>query len=63
MEIVGLIESYPANPLALAMLRRCFGCRVLEARTPGEAWVPCTNHGEPIDLIIAKAFLNNGSTS
>jgi hypothetical protein len=40
-----------------------FWLLVLEARTPGEAWVPWTNHGEPIDLIIAKAFLNNGSTS
>ena len=63
METVVLIESDPANLLTLAMLLRCLGCRVLEARTPGEAWVPWANHGEPIDLIIAKAFLKNGSTS
>ena len=63
METVVVIESDPANLLALAMILRCFGYRVLEARTVGEAWVACINHGEAINLIIAKAFLNNDSTS
>lgn len=56
METVVLIESDPANLLTLAMLLRCLGCRVLEARTPGEAWVPSTNHPEPIDSLYSQGF-------
>ena len=54
METVLLIETDPANLVALAMVLRSFGYTVLEADSRGEAWSVCAEHQGTIHLIMME---------
>ena len=63
METVLLIESNPANLVALALILRCLGYSVLEAGSQGEAWFASHHCKEPIHLVLTKAIPEDRSTS
>jgi CheY-like chemotaxis protein len=63
MLTVLLIESEPANLIALALILRSFGYRVLEADSPNEAVRNCREHPGPIHVVVTKAILDDGNAS
>jgi len=62
METILLIENDPALLVAVAFLLRCFGYRVLEAGSRGEAWRACHRYSAPIHLVLTKALADKDST-
>lgn len=63
METVLLIESNPANLVALALILRCLGYSVLEAGSQGEAWFVSRQCKRPIQLLLTEAIPGDHSTS
>ena len=64
MQTILLIENDPANLIAQSLILRCFGYKVLEAASRGEAWCACHEHYDgPIHVVLLKAILDGGSTS
>ena len=59
MLTVLLIESEPANLIALALILRSFGYSVLEADSPDEAERMCQEHLGPIHVVVTKAILDD----
>jgi CheY-like chemotaxis protein len=63
MQTVLVIESDPANLLALALILRSFGYTVLEADSPDEAVGTCQEYPGPIHLVVTEAVLGNENAS
>jgi DNA-binding NtrC family response regulator len=63
METILLIEHDPALLVAVTLLLRSFGYRVLEAGSRGEAWRACHRYPAPIHLVLTKAIPDKSSTS
>ena len=63
MQTVLVIESEPANLLALALILRSFGYTVLEADSPDEAVSTCQEYPGPIHLVVTEAVLGNENAS
>lgn len=65
MLTVLLIESEPANLIALALILRSFGYSVLEADSPDEAVRNCRRHLGPIHVVVVvtKAIVDYGNAS
>lgn len=58
METILVVENDAATLVARALLLRCFGYRVLEGSSPGEAWAVCHEHRGPIHLLLMEASLD-----
>jgi CheY-like chemotaxis protein len=63
MLTVLLIESEPANLIALALILRSFGYSVLEADSADEAVRNCQEHLGPIHVVVTKAILDDENAS
>ena len=63
MLTVLLIESEPANLIALAWILRSFGYSVLEADSADEAVRNCQEHLGPIHVVVTRAILDDENAS
>jgi CheY-like chemotaxis protein len=63
METILVVESEPADLLAMALVLRSFGYGVLEADSPEEAIRACQESPEPIRLMVTEAVLDNTDAS
>jgi len=63
IETILLIENDPATLVAQSLILRCFGYTILEAASRGEAWRVCHQFQGPIQLVVAKAMVDNHCAS
>ena len=63
MQTVLLVENDPAKLVARSLILHCFGYKVLEAGSRGEAWRVCHGHRGPIHVVLTNAIPGNASSS
>ena len=61
IDTVLVIESDPADLLALSLVLHASGYTVLDAGSRGEAWHLCSAHGGTIHVVLANAILDGSS--
>ena len=63
MQTVLLVENDPAKLVARSLILHCFGYKVLEAGSRGEAWRVCHGHRGQIHVVLTNAIPGNASSS